>query len=120
MIYERKPFEINDTNSVIKDGNLIITVPADAQSGEAIDFYFASDFIADKTIIATSAKIESESLIDRFWNWLLTDGGTAEATEVVGLGVDLTSITEPTQGKFGFSALAQDDADIIVTLQLKK
>ena len=119
MITGRNPFEINDTNATIEGSVLTITVPGDQLSQSAVDFYFNPDFIKDKSIIATSAKVESGEALNCFWNWLLTAGGTPDYIERDELGTDLAMVIAPSPGKFGFSGYTESGSDVKVVIQLK-
>lgn len=118
MTNERLIIELNETNCKREGNTLTITIPADKQSAEGIDFYFNKDQFPGPMMMK-SVNIKPH-VLDRFWNWMFSRTGSSEYRVDLEKPVDISKITESWLhcGDFGFSGYTKDDSDVVIEITL--
>lgn len=118
MTNERVFFEINEETAEYDGKTLKVTVPADKQSMDGVDFYFNKDFITNKQLIAKYVTISPAPLMC-FWNWLFHKQDCPEYQCSADTPTDISIYQiSGVPGGFGFSGYAPDGSDIVVTFAL--
>lgn len=117
MINERNYFEINESNCVVDNNTMTITIPADMQSNIGCELYFNKDFAKQRRKWRMKKVSVSPESIEFYWNWLATSQGSNNYLIELDKPINIGKYTmSGVPGGFGFSGIAE--GDITITIEL--